>query len=151
MHKIGDYLVYKRDVCKILDNSGGVYILLPINDDSLKITIKSDSSIIRDIISSDEAKNIINEFANVETLDITDKQIENTYKELMKTNNIRDLIPIIKTSYQRNKIRSDENKKISDKDKYYFELAEDLLYTELAISLNKTKDEIKYNIIKTIS
>ena len=42
-------------------------------------------------------------------------------------------------------------KKISEKDNIYFNLAKKYLYTELAISLNKSIDEVKEYIIKTLS
>lgn len=43
MKKIGDYIIYRRDVCKIIDckkiNNNDYYVLEPINDNLLRITI----------------------------------------------------------------------------------------------------------------
>ena len=52
---------------------------------------------------------------------------------------IEDLIKIIKTAYIRNDNRLKNNKKISDKDKTYFEKAEEYLYNELSIYWNMEK------------
>lgn len=149
MKNIGDYVVYKRDVCII----NGIYInefnnlkcyeLHPIDDDSLKISIPITNTLIRDCLSKKEAINLISNIKDVNIIDIPDKQLENQYKKLLSSNKIEDLIPIIKTSYIKNKDRTDSNKKVSEKDKYYFDLAEKLLYNELSISLNKSIDEVK--------
>ena len=61
--------------------------------------------------------------------------------------NEKELIKIIKTTYERNNNRLLNNKKISEKDDTYFKLAEKYLYNELAISLNTTSEEIKNYII----
>ncbi len=149
MKNIGDYVVYKRDVClvkKIYKNEFNnleCYELNPIDDDSLKISIPITNSQVRDIISTNDANNLIASIKNVEVLDIPDKQLENQYKKLLSSNRIEDLIPIIKTSYTKNSERVGSNKKVSEKSKYYFDLAERLLYNELSISLNKPKEEIK--------
>ncbi len=73
------------------------------------------------------------------------------YKELLKSNNLLDLVKIIKTSYLRNKKRLDNNKKVGEKDQNYFELAEKYLYTEFSIVLNLTYNDTKKYIINEIS
>lgn len=149
MKNIGDYVVYKRDVCKINSiyvnefNNLKCYELHPIDDDSLKISIPITNSLIRDCLTQKEAIRLIANIKDVNIIDMPDKQLENQYKRLLSSNKIEDLIPIIKTSYLKNKNRTDSNKKVSEKDKYYFDLAEKLLYNELSISLNKTIDEVK--------
>lgn len=152
MRNIGDYVVYKRDVCLIKNiyknefNNLECYELNPIDDDSLKITIPITNELIRDIISKDAANTLISNIKDINILDIPDKQLEAQYKKLLSSNRIEDLIPIIKTTYLKNKGREDNNKKASEKDKFYFDLAEKLLYNELSLSLNKSIDEVK-NII----
>ena len=45
MYKVGDYIVYKRDVCKVKEikekyyNNTDYYVLNPISDLSLKINV----------------------------------------------------------------------------------------------------------------
>ena len=160
MYKENDYLVYKKDVCKVREvrknrmNGKDYYILVPITDESLIIEAPADNRMgfIRDVISKEEAKNLIKKIPKIETLEnLGDKYIEKTYKELLYNGNLEDLIKIIKTTYIRNDNRIKSNKKISDKDKTYFEKAEEYLYNELSISLNMNFDETKEYIIKEVT
>ena len=160
MFKENDYVMYKKDVCKIKEirhnNMNGIdyYILVPIDDETLIIDVPTDNRMgyLRNIISKDEAENIIKEIKNIEPLEnINDKNIENTYKNLIYNGTHKELNQIIKTSYLRNEARLNEKKKISEKDTKYFDLAEKYLYNELAISLNKSFDETKKYIINSMS
>ena len=160
MYKENDDLVYKKDVCKVREvkknkmNGKDYYILIPITDESLIIEAPADNRMgfIRDVISQEEAKNLIKKIPKIETLEnLDDKYIEKTYKELLYNGNLEDLIKIIKTTYIRNDNRIKRNKKISDKDKTYFEKAEEYLYNELSISLNMSFDETKEYIINEVT
>ena len=67
MYKENDYLVYKKDVCKVREvrknkmNGKDYYILIPINDESLIIEAPADNRMgfIRDVISKEDAENLI--------------------------------------------------------------------------------------------
>ncbi len=160
LYKINDYLVYKKDVCKVKDikknkmNGLNYYILVPIDDDSLIIDIPTDNRMgfIRNIISKEETEKLINKIPNIEPLNnIDDKYIERTYKDLIYNGTHEDLIKIIKTSYLRNEDRVNNKKKLSDKDTKYFEQAEKYLYNELAISLGMNFEETKEYIIHKVN
>ena len=156
MYNIGDYIIYSKDVCKILDikenyiNNMDYYILSPIDDNSLKLSIPIHNNLIRKLISKEKVNEIINNILNIDIIINDDKTIENEYKRLLNTGNHEDLIKIIKTSYLRNKKRLDNKKKISDKDKTYFELAEKYLYTEFSIVLAMSFEETKNYIINSV-
>ncbi len=160
MYKANDYLVYKKDVCKVKEvklnkmNGLNYYILNPIDDESLIISVPTDNRMgyIRDIISKKEAEQLIKEISNIKPLEnIDDKYIEKTYKELLSNGKHEDLIKIIKTSYLRNENRANNNKKLSDKDVHYFLQAEKYLYNELSISLGMSFEDTKAYIIKKVS
>ena len=156
MYNIGDYVVYLKDVCKILDikkkymNDTDYYILSPINDNSLKLNIPINNHSIRNLITIEKINEIINNILNIKTIECDDKSIEQEYKKLLNNASWEDLITIIKTTYKRNQARLDNKKKISDKDKNYFELAEIYLYTEFSIVLNMSFEETKEYIIKKV-
>ncbi|MBQ6477379.1 MAG: hypothetical protein IJI43_02990 [Bacilli bacterium] len=159
MYQADDYVLYKKDVCKVREvkknkmNSLDYYILVPIDDPSLIIDVPADNRMgyIRDIISKEEAEELINNIPNIKTLEnIEDKNIENTYKNLIYNGTREDLIKIIKTSFLRNQDRINNKKKISDKDSNYFNKAEQYLYNELSIALNMTFDETKEYVIKKV-
>ena len=159
MYKTNDYLIYGKDVCKVHEieekkfNNEDYYILRPINNESLKISVPvtNKNGKIRDLITKEEIENLINKIPNIDIITTEDKFIENEYKKLLNNGSHEDLIKIIKTTYLRNKERLDNNKKIAEKDKNYFELAEEYLYNEFSIVLEKTLEETKNYIINAVT
>lgn len=149
------YIVYERDVCLIEEVKGkyikGVdyYILRPLNDKTLKISVPVNSKLLRNLISLEDANKLIDNMKSIEVIE-DNKQIENEYKRLLDTGDLSDLVKIIKTTYLRNKERIINKKKISEKDDNYFNKAEDYLYTELGIVFNMSKENIKEYIIEKL-
>ena len=156
MFKINDYIVHDRDVCKIVDikekyfNNIDYYILNPISDESLKISIPVTNDKIRKLITKNELEKIIEKIPSINIIETNNKLIENEYKELMNSGKHEDLIKIIKTTYLRNKERIDNNKKIGDKDDNYFKLAEKYLYTEFMIVLNMSYEDTKKYVVDKV-
>ena len=157
MYKVGDYIVYKRDVCRINEikekyyNDTDYYVLTPISDDSLKINVPVDNDkLLRSLITVDEVNSIIKNIPNIDVIDEDDRLLETIYKDLLKSEKHEDLIKIIKTTYLRNKDRANNNKKISEKDDTYFKLAERYLYTEFSVVLNKSFNEAKDYVISEV-
>lgn len=159
MFNIGDYVVYKRDVCKIKEikkshfNNKDYYVLIPIDDNTLKIDVPTDNinGLLRPIISKEEVTNIIRQAVNIPIIETNNKLIENEYKQLLNSGKHEDLIKIIKTTYLRNKERIDMGKKIGDKDDLYFKRAEQLLYNEFSIALNMNYDDTKKYVVDAVS
>ena len=77
--------------------------------------------------------------------------MEAEYKRLLQDPAYENIIKVIKTSYTRNKLRQEQNKKTSEKDTKYFNLAEEFLYNELSITLNLSYEETKEFFINQIS
>ena len=77
--------------------------------------------------------------------------MEAEYKRLLQDPTYENIIKVIKTSYTRNKLRQEQNKKTSEKDTKYFNLAEEFLYNELSITLNLSYEETKEFFINQIS
>lgn len=156
MYNVGDYVVYKRDVCVVKEinkkyyNDMDYYKLEPINDNSLKLDVPVNNKYIRNIISREELDNIIDNIPNIDVIKCNDKYIENDYKSLMHSGRHEDLIKIIKTTYLRNKERIDNKKKVTDKDIMYFKKAEEYLYTEVSIVLGVSYEEAKTYVIDKV-
>ncbi len=159
MYKVGDYLVYKKDVCIVKEirknhlNNNDYYILNPIDDDSLiiDVPIQNKCGNIRDLFSKEEVNKIIEEIPNIPIIENDNKNIESEYKNLLLSNSCYDLIKIIKTTYLRNKERLDTKRKIGEKDDMYFKLAEKYLYNEFSFVLGMSIDEVRNYIIKKVS
>lgn len=156
MYKIGSYIVYLKDVYKVIDikekyiKNIDYYVLEHVLDKSLIVKVPTNAKAIRSLISLEEVNNIINNIVNIKPIDVDDKNIESEYKKLLSNLKHEDLIKIIKTAYLRNKQRTDSKRKISDKDKNYFDQAEKYLYTEFSIVLNKSFEETKEYVINKV-
>ena len=157
MHNVGEYVVYRKEVCEIVGIKEKVfgdknyYVLVPANDKSLKLQVPiEDNPYLRDLVSKEEIEKIIEMIPEIEIINISEKLIENEYKRLMNSGSFEDLIKIIKTTYLRNKNRLENNRKKSEKDEQYFDKSEKFLYTEFSIVLNKNYDETKEYIVNKV-
>lgn len=158
MFKENDHIIYKRKVCKIVEikknliNGEDYYILIPIEDTSLKISvpISNRSGCLRPLINKAEIKSLIKRASSINIIESEAKNLEQEYKNLLTTDNHEDLIKIIKTTYLRNKERTNLKKKASDKDIFYFDQAEKYLYNELSIVLGLTYEEAKKYFVSEV-
>ena len=155
MFKVNDYLVYRKEVCKVMEikeykNDFLYYVITPINDTSLRIEVPTDSSVIRPLISKIKIQKIIEEIPNIKEIAENDRLLENKYKELLRNGTYNDLIAIIKTTYLRNETRDKEQKKRSEKETTYFNLAEKYLYTEFSVVLGKSYEDTKEYVISKV-
>lgn len=155
MFKKDSYIIYKGDVCKVKDiienyyDETDYYVLMPLKDESMTIKIPINNESIKNIVSKEEAINIIKSFKSTELIDLSnEKNAEHVYIDLLNDSTHKSLVKIIKTTYVRNQARINNNKKISEKDDNYFRKAEKRLYEELAVSLDKSVDEIRSEIIE---
>ena len=158
MFKVGEYIIYKRDLCKIMAieksprTGEEYYSLSPIEDEtlSIKVPVSNKLNYLRYPISKEKAEELIAKIPSISPLQINDKLLENAYRELMKTNNHEDLIKIIKTTYLRNETRKNQGKKPGDKDQTFFKEAELYLYNELGYVLGKSYNECRNYIIEKV-
>ena len=145
-----DYIVYRKETCKIIEKEDGYYRLVPVNDTSIKYKLPVDSNFLKKVITKEEIDRLLLEIPEINTIDLGEKQIEQEYKELMKSGTHEDLVKIIKTSYLRNQIRILNNKRISEIDDEYFRRAEKYLYEEIGTVLNLSFENTKEYIINKL-
>ena len=145
-----DYIVYRKETCKIIEKEDGYYRLVPVNDTSIKYKVPVNSNFLKKVITKEEIDRLLLEIPEINTIDLGEKQIEQEYKELMKSRTHEDLVKIIKTSYLRNQIRILNNKRISEIDDEYFRRAEKYLYEEIGIVLNLSFENTKEYIINKL-
>ena len=156
MYKIGDYVIYLKDVCKIFDikekymNDTDYYILVPMNDESLKLSVPVTNETLRNLPSLNEVNAMLDNICNISVLTEENKQLEDEYKKLISNGSYEDLIKVMKTAYLRNKKRLDNKRSISSKDKNYMEMAEKHLIPELAIVLDMSIDETEQYVINKL-
>lgn len=156
MFKVGDYVIYHRSVCKITDvrnnKASGVksYILSPTMDETLTIVVPFDTDKLRALLTKKEVQEIINDIPKIDAIDTTNKMLENDYKELLRSEKPRDLIKIIKTAYLRNQERIDSKRVVGQKDKEYFNKAEEYLYNEFSYVLGLSYDDTKKYVVEMV-
>ena len=161
MFNVGDYVVKSnKGICRIdkiseldlsLNEKNRKYFFLtPLNEMNTKIYVpvdKEDNG-IRKVITESEAWELIKKIPNIKASDIKDdKQREQKYKDVIKSNDLNELIAIIKNMYNRKQSRISVGKKNTSVDEHFFRVAEDNLYSELAFAIGKNKEDMK-NIIE---
>ncbi|HJC56949.1 MAG TPA: CarD family transcriptional regulator [Candidatus Eisenbergiella intestinipullorum] len=157
MFQKGEFVIYgSKGVCEITDIStidiSGMnreklyYFLRPVNDQDGKIFIPVDSDKIRmrRILTREEAQELVDSIPQIGYLWIADeKQREACYRQAVNDCDCREWIRILKTLWKRNRERSARGKKETAMDRKYFRIAQDNLYTELAVSLKIGPEEVK--------
>lgn len=158
MFGIGQYVVKANTgVCRISaittyqissddDDETLYYNLVPESDRRavLFVPVDSEKSNMRRIMTNEEALDFINGISDIATAWIaSDRLREQYYKEAIRSNRPEALVSIIKNLYLRNKEREEHGKKSTAVDDRYSHIAETVLYSELAIALNKDIEEIK--------
>lgn len=156
MFKVGSYVVYgKEGVCKVESIGASpiegapadkqYYTLSPVYHEGV-IYIPVDSNVkIRAIVTQTEAAALIAGIKDtaLDTFHNSNPRLTyQHYQELMTDHTSENLVFIIKSVYHK-KNTLPPKKKLGQIDEKYCRLAEDMLYGELAITLEKTKDEIR--------
>lgn len=156
MFDIGQYVVCgNKGVCIVedittLDISGidkgkKYYILKPkyVAASTVYVPVDSAKVSMREIVSREEAQNLIDLIPEIEVLEIKNEKLaEQDYKNCMRSNNCEDLVRLIKTIYARKKKRQEAGRKETAVDGKYFKIAEENLYGELAVALDMERSEV---------
>ncbi|PHV69327.1 CarD family transcriptional regulator [Sporanaerobium hydrogeniformans] len=164
MFQAGEYIIYgSSGVCRIevigrldaagMPNDRDYYTLRPcyMQGSTVFTPIDNQKIIMRPIMSKEEALKLIDEMKEIECLWITDeKRREIEYKEALRKCDGRELVKIIKTIYMRKQSRLAAGKKVTASDEKYFNLAEEQLYGEIAISLAMDKEAVKEFVIRRV-
>ncbi len=161
MYKINDVVMYKRDVCRVVgkEKSGFTgekcYILVPYysTDGStrMQVPVSNKGGHLRDLLTKDEIIDLIHEAPSIELLENKSANMKSQYANLLKTDNISDLVCIIKTSYERNRIRMEQHKKAASVDDEYLQKAEKYLYDEIAVSLGMSYEDAKSYFLEEVN
>ena len=153
----GDYIVYGttgvcqvRDITAMSQGEGGneklYYVLEPVGVAGSRIMtpVEGNKSILRPIVSREEAYRLIDGIREVDQLRIADdKQREFMSKEALKTCDCRKWIGIIKTLHFRKKDRLARGKRLTEVDERYLKKAKENLYRELSIPLEIPAGEVE--------
>ncbi len=164
VYQTGDLIIYSGEgVCRV-DAIGPVsitganrqreyYTLSPIYRHG-RIFAPVDSSVyMRPILSREEAMNLIRRIPDIEPRDYDGRGarfLTERYKNELQSNECEDLIRIIKDVYSKGLNAADHGKKLGQIDERYMKRAEDILYGELAASLDIPRDDVPAYIAQMI-
>ncbi|MBE6123661.1 MAG: hypothetical protein E7190_13245 [Erysipelotrichaceae bacterium] len=160
MYQINDIVVYRRDVCRVVDTEESAatgemcYVLEPYNAVSggrrMLVPVANRGGHLRSLSTSEEIYDLIDRVPSLEMLENKPANMKSQYVALLKTDSLEDLIRIIKTSYYRNKERSDNRKKLATIDGEYQQKAEKYLFSEFAVALGKSYEECKEEFVHLV-
>lgn len=164
MFEVGDYLIYGLNgVCRVeavgtMEMSGMpkdrlYYTLIPVYQSGCRLFTPVDNvkTVIRPLVSREEALAYIDRMPEAETIWIPDeKRRETLYKEVVRKCDPAEWIRIIKTLFLRKKARIQAGKKVTFGDEKYLRIAEENLYGEFAMALDMTKEETEKYVIERV-
>lgn len=116
----------------------------------ISVPIDNKNGYLRKLLTKKEVDELIKEIKNIDIIDTDIKNIEIEYRNLLHTLDHKNLIKIIKTTYLRNKQRIESKRSIGEKDKEYFNKAEEYLYNEFSVVLGKSYDGAKEYVINKV-
>lgn len=164
---MNDLIVYgNHGVCKVedvgtlsismADKQKQYYTLRPVyqRESVIYAPVDNNKTIMRFVLSKEEVEDLIQDIPNIESVWIgNEREREVQYRAALQTCDCRELVKIIKTLYQRKKLRIQDGKKVTVVDEKYFRQAEDKLYEELAFVLGMEKRDVStyiLNYMKTV-
>ena len=165
MYKVDDVVVYgNHGVCKVTDvgtlsiSQAGeeklYYTLVPLyrKDALIYAPVENQKTVMRPAVSEEEAIGLIQEMPKIGFTEVSnEKERETTYKKAILSADLREIVKVLKTIYQRRNERLRSGKKVTMLDEKYFRMAENQLYEELAYGLGKDRQEIGEYIEETMA
>lgn len=155
MFKPGDYVIYGTNgLCQIKEvttlsfseDERLYYCLTPVDDEGsqLFVPVGQNKVVMRKPVSIEEIDEIMNSIPELDEIRSTsDRAREEKYKEVMKKDDCREWMRLLKTMYVRKKTRSAEGRKMTAMDERYTKAAKQSLFSELSFVLQKDKTDIE--------
>ena len=107
---------------------------------------------VREVIPADEAEDLIDEIEYTPELQLPEgKKAEPAIMSVIKRNMADEMMSLVKSLRKIKAVREAEGKKFAALNEKYLNIAEKLLYTELAFSLETEKDDIKRRVLEELS
>lgn len=164
MYQVNDMVCYASkgifQVQEVIDKKGKnrkieKWYKLHADHDGLETTIQTpaDNAFIRSLASAHDIHALFNNMPTLENIWTDDKTIrEDRFKKLLQSGDLEGWAQMAKSIYLTREERIEVKKDISEKDKQYLAMAEDLLFSEIAYALHIPKEQvidlIKQNVEK---
>ena len=158
MFSKGQKVVYgQTGVCEITDicdkeltpfNVKTYYVLKPIyqQNSTIYCPIDNDKVHMRNIMTKEQAEKLIELIPTVKTKDFSgdaQKEVAEEYRKAVNCDDCSELIVLTMSIYAKKQAAKEMNKKIGTVDERYMQRAEELLFGELAASLEIDANEVQ--------
>ncbi|MBR4724762.1 MAG: CarD family transcriptional regulator [Lachnospiraceae bacterium] len=158
MFNVGEFVVFGTDGVCMVENVGALemegvakdkqyYTLTPVGkkgSNRIFAPVDGKRVVMRKVLTVEEARDFVESLDDIGRLKIPDeRKREDTYKAVLQSCDHIKITELIKEMYARRSERAAVGKKLPSVDERYFTAAENSLYSELGLSLNMEKDEIR--------
>ena len=157
MFSIGDKIMYGgTGVCVVegitsvklsgMDRARDYYVLRPMyQSGTIQTPVDNEKIPIRPVMTRAEAERLVDTIPNVDAVICMEKNLSalrNHYQQQMSSFDCLDLIRVTKSIYAKKKDAEKRQKKIGMTDERFLRRAEDLLFGELAVALDISRDKV---------
>lgn len=122
------------------------YVLRPLYQSGIiRTPVDNEKIPLRPVLSREEAEKLVDSAYTLESEMCLEKNLNvlrNHYQECLSSFRCEDLLALAKSIYAKKKYVESLRKKIGVTDEKYLRRAEELLFGELAESLDRSKDEV---------
>ncbi|MCR5100795.1 MAG: CarD family transcriptional regulator [Butyrivibrio sp.] len=160
----GDYVVYgNHGLCVVTDMTVPAflergkeklyYVMSPVTDKRgvLYVPVDGAEEKMRDVIDSVDAKDLMDEIEEIEEMEIpTGKKSEAAISDVVKRNLPEEMMSLVKSLHKIKATRAAEGKKFAAMDEKYLRIAEKLLYTEIAFSLESEYEAVVERVMEVL-
>ena len=165
MLNVGECVIYgNHGLCKVREvlvpsflergNEKQYYMMVSAVDAGSVIYVPVDGADdkVRDVMSADDAEELIVDIEEVEEIELPEgTKAEPEIAAIIKRNIADEMMRLVKSLHKIKAIRESEGKKFAALNEKYLNIAEKLLYTEMAFALKTEKDIIKDRVITELS
>ncbi|MFZ0444943.1 MAG: CarD family transcriptional regulator [Bacillus sp. (in: firmicutes)] len=162
MFNIGDTIIYSvhglcqiDDICEktYSDVTRNYYVLHPLSQTNLTISVPVDSDkvIMLETMNREQAEEILKSFNEPGILWVEDvKKRKLQYNNIVKTGDRREIAKIANSLMRKNLEYSLDKKRMYDQDRRLLSTIQDLLFKELANSLDRSFEDISAQVDELI-
>jgi len=121
------------------------YVIQPVDKrhGTIYTLVDNDKVFMREIISADRAKELIEGIGKVKEINCSDRKLQaSEYRELEKAGDYEKWMGMLKNAYKKRQKKLEEGKKPLSTEEQIFKAAEGLLMEEFAVAMDMSVDDI---------
>ncbi|AXI07764.1 CarD family transcriptional regulator [Oceanobacillus sp. 143] len=162
MFNVGDQIIYSvhglceiDEICeKTFGNKTGIYYVLhPLEDSRLTINVPIDSeqAVMLKVMGREEAEDILQSFQQPGITWIEDpRQRKKEYSNLINTGDRKLIVKVANTLLKKHHDANENKKRLYDQDRTLLTNIQNIMYEELAVSLDTSVGEISKRVTSMV-